>query len=698
MRVGYMISTPERRFLTTFRPTDGAMDLEGVASPDHYWWLAYDWDNLYLAHPSVISQKQGLFPVIGKRAAVNATIARCRKERALLLDPCFDQPADYLVFGEDGQVRPAEPLKAGLLDPYGKYHRGRVSIDVYGLNVENLVTRRKRRAASYTRLLGAFDPSSGPKDQIYGPLRAEGAFTGMHRQLFAQLIRREYLASRSPKIRRALLRHSEAVQIEYDAIVSREHLSKLRKPALKKRKAARATAKPPVGEQVPPKRLTTTYLSEVEIHNFKAIHHLEISLVPWQDSARESETLKSDSLSTDGNWRMLLGENASGKSTVLSAIAMALMGQDHLPDRKDKTSRLAHEFKPERILRRRARSGFVRLRLSHEPEDFFMRFTKNGIRYEGPPRDFSMFLRAYGAVRLLPGPVNKAESKGEQAIKIVNLFDPFQPLVDAEQWLLGLDEKLFGAAAMAIKDLLNREEGEVLTRSGDKVRLDGDPLDDISDGYRSVVAMACDIMAGHPHSLHDMQQATGIVLIDEIGAHLHPQWKMRVVARFREAFRGIQFIVTTHEPLCLRGLRTGEVCLMEREKQGHRRVSLRTDLPSPEHMRVDQLLTSSIFGMESTIDPALDAQFAAYYRLLAKTRPSAEERVKLEAYRKDLKGVGVLGYTRRDQMVYEIIDDFLARAPKLGKVKREQMKRETRERVQALWDYAKLKAKAEDHD
>ncbi|MCP5066785.1 MAG: ATP-binding protein, partial [bacterium] len=396
-----------------------------------------------------------------------------------------------------------------------------------------------------------------------------------------------------------------------------------------------------------------------EIHNFKAIHHLEISLAPWQDSVVESETGKSDALSTDGNWRMLLGENASGKSTVLSAIAMALMGKDHLPDPRDKTSCLAHEFKPERILRRKARSGFVRIRLSHEPEDFFMRFTKNRIRYEGPARDFTMFLRAYGAVRLLPGPGSKVQSKdedkSEQAIKIVNLFDPFQPLVDAEQWLQGLDEKQFGAAALAIKDLLNREEGEILTRTGDKVRLDGDPLDDISDGYRSVVAMACDIMAGHPHSLHDMQQATGIVLIDEIGAHLHPQWRMWVVARFRTAFRGIQFIVTTHEPLCLRGLRAGEVCLMEREKSGYRRVSLRTDLPSPEHMRVDQLLTSSIFGMESTIDPALDAQFAAYYRLLAKPRPNAEERVKLEAYRKDLKGVGVLGYTRRDQMVYEII-------------------------------------------
>ncbi len=227
----HLMRTPARKFYTTFRPTDGAMDLEGVDSPDHYWWLAYDWDNLYLAHPSVISQKQGLFPVIGECAPVNASIARCRKERALLLDPCFDQPTNYLVFGEDGQVHPAEPLTASLLNPYGKHHRGRISIDVYGLNERNLVASRKRLAASYTRLLGAFDPSSGLMAEIHKPLGREVVFAGMHRQLFARFIRGEYLASRSPRIRRELLNHAEAVQIESAAILSRQRRSKRRQPA-----------------------------------------------------------------------------------------------------------------------------------------------------------------------------------------------------------------------------------------------------------------------------------------------------------------------------------------------------------------------------------------------------------------------------------------------------------------------------------
>ena len=81
----------------------------------------------------------------------------------------------------------------------------------------------------------------------------------------------------------------------------------------------------------------------------------------------------------------------------------------------------------------------------------------------------------------------------------------------------------------------------------------------MSDGYRAVIAIACDLMAGAGIGLSDMVNATGIVLIDELGAHLHPRWKMQITGTLREVFPSMQFIVTTHEPLCLRGLVENEV-------------------------------------------------------------------------------------------------------------------------------------------
>ena len=70
-----------------------------------------------------------------------------------------------------------------------------------------------------------------------------------------------------------------------------------------------------------------------------------------------------------------------------------------------------------------------------------------------------------------------------------------------------------------------------------------------SDGYLSVLTMVIDILAGLPFSMLDKTNATGIVLLDEIDAHLHPSWKMTIVSDLRSSFPSIKFIATTHEPL-----------------------------------------------------------------------------------------------------------------------------------------------------
>ena len=45
----------------------------------------------------------------------------------------------------------------------------------------------------------------------------------------------------------------------------------------------------------------------------------------------------------------------------------------------------------------------------------------------------------------------------------------------------------------------------------------------------------------------------GVVLIDEIDAHLHPTWQTRIGQWFTKYFPNLQFIVTSHSPLICRG-------------------------------------------------------------------------------------------------------------------------------------------------
>ena len=86
----------------------------------------------------------------------------------------------------------------------------------------------------------------------------------------------------------------------------------------------------------------------------------------------------------------------------------------------------------------------------------------------------------------------------------------------------------------------------------------------MSDGFRNMVAMVADIAHRaarlNPHLGADAaSKATGVVLIDEIDLHLHPKWQRRVVDDLKTAFPNIQFIVTTHSPFIIQSLDSGEL-------------------------------------------------------------------------------------------------------------------------------------------
>ena len=112
-----------------FRPKIQAVNLNGEVSSSHYWWLTYQWSNLYLACDTCTSMKRNRFPVKGKRAPVNASEADVEREKALLLDPCRHQPEDHLVFESTGEVA-------------SKTEEGKATIKICGLNRLTLIRRR----------------------------------------------------------------------------------------------------------------------------------------------------------------------------------------------------------------------------------------------------------------------------------------------------------------------------------------------------------------------------------------------------------------------------------------------------------------------------------------------------------------------------------------------------------------------------
>ena len=83
------------------------------------------------------------------------------------------------------------------------------------------------------------------------------------------------------------------------------------------------------------------------------------------------------------------------------------------------------------------------------------------------------------------------------------------------------------------------------------------PINFLSSGIRITVGMVIDIASriarANPHlgGTELLEDTPGIVLIDEVDLHLHPQWQQRIIPALTKTFPKVQFIVTTHSPQVL---------------------------------------------------------------------------------------------------------------------------------------------------
>jgi predicted ATP-binding protein involved in virulence len=111
-------------------------------------------------------------------------------------------------------------------------------------------------------------------------------------------------------------------------------------------------------------------------------------------------------------------------------------------------------------------------------------------------------------------------------------------------------------------------------------------INQLSDGEKSLLTMVADIarrLAIHHPGLENPLQGTGVILIDEIDAHLHPQWQRRIVSTLQTTFPNCQFILATHSPFIISDLPPESIHLLSQTADGnviaqHPNVSLGRDI------------------------------------------------------------------------------------------------------------------------
>lgn len=356
---------------------------------------------------------------------------------------------------------------------------------------------------------------------------------------------------------------------------------------------------------------------------------------------------------------VILGENGTGKSSILRCVAIALYDGKLLSSLNIESNDILNPDSDSGRIVVTFDTGTVTVSVNRAQGILRDVRLKNGLTAH-------VLMLAYGATRLLPTERVAAPDEPIDS-RALNLFDPYTPLRNPEEWLLGLSDEKFRQAAIALKLILDLPDDSQFIQSHKDSLIYliqhryANSINALSHGYKSIIGLACDIMATMLHRWGTAESSEGVVLLDEVESHLHPSWKLRIVGALRETFPRIQFIVTTHDPLCLRGFHDREVHVIRRSNDELGRQMVLSNLPETTKLRIDEILTSAFFGLSSTADPTISSTISEYYELIALQEPTPQQIERIANLHDRIRPLNSKALLERDEILYAAIDSFLAR-------------------------------------
>jgi len=635
------IEYPDLGAVDRYRPNNGVRD-QNEYHQDLYWWLTFEWDNLVYSCKECNQFKGNYFPIKGRRALNEND--DYESEHRMLLNPYLDEPENHLTY---------EYTEHGRIDALTE--EGNQTIELLRLNRTDLIEGRQRARRDLLDEVESLINGSQVKNETLKRHLAniyELEDPGIEFLSYKKWVLLNELET-TPFLGQILnledYQHDED-WIEKIAIPAKEMFSK--KDVL-------------VSDYFP--------IEYIHIKNFKSIADLRIDF-------KEDELNKK-------SWLFLLGENGVGKSSILQAIAVGLK-----LDRK-----LINEDAIRSLIKKRKQTSEILIKERNSDNIIHTKLVRKTGTVE-QSGNFNSYLIGYGSLRLSVDEIENSSPKDTSKMSYQNLFKPTNALNDVTKWLRSIhknDIDFFNRIAFSIKQLLphDKPDTDLSIKNGEIVLGDSETLfAELSDGYKSTITLAIDIMMKLSDAQSDMDKMSGIVLIDELGNQLHPRWQMRIVKQLRKVFPNINFIISTHHPLCLRGAEREEILLL---RNLDNEVVTNTELPDPATLRVDQILASEFFGLSSLVDPEIEARFNRYYELLAKNDKATQgEKAEIDQLKDFLRNKKQLGVSLREELMYTVIDKLLAEKVVFNKQSfdRNSLKEEAVQRVKEVWKNLNLEA------
>jgi energy-coupling factor transporter ATP-binding protein EcfA2 len=344
------------------------------------------------------------------------------------------------------------------------------------------------------------------------------------------------------------------------------------------------------------------------------------------------------------NINLLLGNNGSGKTTILKALALAALSRViaqsgfvpyRLVRRTNAPSNPITEavITAEVLLHRQdiggpspdsQRQETVSMRVVRRGETHEEITPANGDRaasqdapdiWDGMYDDKSpaFLIVGYGASRRVEYSKNvdltaQQKSRLLRYQRVAGLFESHIALVPLSFWLPEFQKKNPGRHKQVV-NLIDKllpegasftgeyqDEEYLFELNGSKI-----PFGALSDGYRAYIGWVADLLyhicTGAPSGVK-LVDNRGLVMVDEIDLHLHPEWQRSVTAALSAALPNIQFVFSTHSPIVAGSLNRENIFVMETESTGVSTVHQYEE--RIYGLNAEQVLLSSYFNLKTT--------------------------------------------------------------------------------------------------